>query len=112
MPSSIPEVCKKHKWNGFSPECDTFVYAAYLPPGLHQFVIYCPSTKRAFCKDIMIGLSESDHYPELPGSISAGKGAAGANKIGNVWRKWRGLIQDDRDAAFKEDTRIEKIFNP
>ena len=28
----------------------TFVYAAILPPGLHQFLIYCPKTKRAFCK--------------------------------------------------------------
>ena len=39
------------------PECTTFVYSAYLKPGLHQFIIYCPVTKRAFVKDIIIDLN-------------------------------------------------------
>jgi hypothetical protein len=45
-------------------QCSTFVYAAYLPPGLHQFLIYCPKTKRAFCKDIVVDLSECEPFPE------------------------------------------------
>lgn len=47
-------------------ECSTFVYAAYLPPGLHQFILYCPHTHRAFCKDIVVGLSECEPFPEFP----------------------------------------------
>ena len=60
----------------------------------------------------MIGLRASDEYPELPLGFTAGKGAAGAKKIGNVWRKWRGSTQDELDTAFEEDTKSEKIFNP
>ena len=48
------------------PECVTFVYSAYLAPGLHQFLIYCPVSKRLFCKDLIVDLSFADPYPEFP----------------------------------------------
>lgn len=47
-------------------ECTTFIYAAYLPPGMHQFIIYCPKTKRAFCKDVVVDLNECEPFPEFP----------------------------------------------
>ena len=50
-------------------ECTTFVYAAYLPPGLHQFLIYDPVTKKAYVKDIILDLNASEFYPEFPGQI-------------------------------------------
>jgi hypothetical protein len=31
-----------------------FVYANYLVPGIHKFVIYCPISQRAFCKTILV----------------------------------------------------------
>lgn len=46
--------------------CTIFVYAAYLPPGNHQFLIYCPKTRRAFCKDIVVDLCEVEPFPEYP----------------------------------------------
>ena len=46
--------------------CSLYVYAAYLPPGLHGFLIYCPVTKRVFCKDIVVNLNTKDMFPEFP----------------------------------------------
>jgi len=55
----IPKIDKRGK-KMKDPECSTFVYAAYLPPGRHQFLIYCPIRKSLFCKDIVIDLNSSD----------------------------------------------------
>ena len=38
----------------FLNRTNMFVYANYLVPGVHKFVIYCPISKRAFCKTILI----------------------------------------------------------
>ena len=35
-------------------DCSTFIYAAYLSPGSHQFLIYCPITNRVFVKDFVV----------------------------------------------------------
>ena len=43
-----------------------FVYAAYLPPGLHQFLIYCPKTDRLFVKDVMVDVSHGNYFSEYP----------------------------------------------
>ena len=45
---------------------DMFVYANYLKPGIHKFLIYCPINKRAFVKTILVDLNTSDFYPEYP----------------------------------------------
>jgi len=44
----------------------TYIYAAYLPPGLHSFLIYDPKNKQLFCKDLMIDISQTYSYPEYP----------------------------------------------
>jgi hypothetical protein len=43
-----------------------FVYATYLAPGIHKFVIYCPVSRRAFCKTLMVDVNTKDFYPEFP----------------------------------------------
>lgn len=36
------------------PANTSFIYAAYLKPGHHQFLIYCPKTRRAFFQHIIV----------------------------------------------------------
>ena len=60
-----------------------FVYAAYLVPGIHKFVIYCPISKRAFCKTIMVDVNTKDQYPEYPQYFQKKR----QKLIMNVWRK-------------------------
>jgi len=81
----------KHKWH---LPCSTFAYAAYLPPGLHQFLIYVPGRQikipaelqgspapagaqdiiiippRVFCYSVIINLSQCDFAPEVPYLLS------------------------------------------
>jgi hypothetical protein len=59
-----------------------FVYAAYLVPGIHKFVIYCPISKRAFCKTIMVDVNTKDYYPEYPSWNKNNR----PRLILNVWR--------------------------
>ena len=55
------------EFKGFSEHNNNmFVYANYLVPGIHKFVIYCPISKRAFCKTILIDINTKDFYPEYP----------------------------------------------
>ena len=49
-----------------------FVYSAYLPPGLHNMLIYCPDSETAWAKQFYVGTNKKDFYPELPGCINAG----------------------------------------
>lgn len=88
--------------------CLTFVYAAYLQPGLHQFLIYCPKTKRAFCKDIVIDLNSCDSFPEYPEPCRILRGEKRDTSQRptrcNVWRKWRVDSRDDIRMAFLADT--------
>ena len=48
-----------------------FIYATYLTPGIHKFVIYCPISKRAFCKTIMVDVNTKFQYPEYPTQFKA-----------------------------------------
>jgi murein L,D-transpeptidase YafK len=60
-----------------------FVYANYLKPGIHKFLIYDPVNKRAFVKTILVDLNTSDFYPEYPTKIKAPR----KKLILNVWRQ-------------------------
>jgi hypothetical protein len=62
---------------------DIYLYSAYLPPGHHSLLIYCPKTERAFIKQFYVGLNDNDFYPELPGCINAGQRA---KNVQNMWR--------------------------
>lgn len=80
--------------------CSTFVYAAHLPPGLHQFLIYCPKTKRLFCKDVFVDVSSAHFYPEYPRMKPDTKPKKTA---ANVWRKWREDSEMDAKFAVSAD---------
>jgi hypothetical protein len=45
---------------------DFYVYANYLKPGRHKFLIYCRQSNRAFVKSILVGINTQDFYPEFP----------------------------------------------
>ena len=49
-----------------SQNCETYFYAAYLPPGLHQAVILDPETGEVFCREFIVNLNSFDHFPEYP----------------------------------------------
>ena len=92
------------------PPCSSFAYAAYLPPGLHQFLIYIPGRSikilnelkhapapaagkdiitvpaRLYCKSIIVNLSQCDAVPEIP---FPSEEKPPPKTISNVWRKWR-----------------------
>jgi hypothetical protein len=42
-----------------------FVYANWLKPGLHKFLIYCPVSQRLFVKSMLINTNKKDFYPKL-----------------------------------------------
>ena len=71
-------------FENFSDESkNMFIYATYLTPGIHKFVIYCPISKRAFCKTIMVDVNTKFQYPEYPTQFKAKR----RKLIMNVWRK-------------------------
>ena len=78
------------------------MYAAILPPGQHQFLIYCPKTKRAFCKDLVVDLNECDQYPEYPKKYMP-PNALKKRTRQNVWRLWRVDSEEDVSLAYNYD---------
>ena len=96
--------------------CSSFAYAAYLPPGLHQFLIYIPGRSigiphelkhvpapaagkgiisvpsRLFCKTIIVNLSQCDAVPEIPFQSEE---KPPPKTISHVWRKWRHDSEED-----------------
>jgi len=63
----------------------SFIFAGFYPAGQHSFLIYDPSTQRAFVKDVVVNLNSFDHYPEFPRMTDKAKREK-PNQ--NVWRKW------------------------
>ena len=96
------------------PDCNTYVYANFLPPGKHQIIIYCPVQKKVFCRDVVVDLSTADTFPEFPGNIAwpTGEEASAAARIirADVWKKFRVDTKDDHKFAFKWD--IKEQFEP
>ena len=62
---------------------DMFVYAAYLEPGMHKFVIYCPLSRRAYCKTMVVDVNTKDYYPEYPKQFVGKR----RKLVMNMWRK-------------------------
>jgi hypothetical protein len=87
---------------------EMYIYAAVLPPGRHNLLIYCPQQERAFVKQFYVGLNTTDPVPEFPRCINAGQ----RNKIiQNMWRPW---VDDDIETnsiIFTYDT-TSKHFEP
>lgn len=93
MPADIKDWTEKDKK---AHPCSTFVFAAYLPPGLHQFAIYCPLTDKLYCEEILVNLSYFDHFPEYPTASKQPK------KIlyQNVWRRYIPETPEAYEALF------------
>lgn len=80
--------------------CSTYAYAAHLPPGLHSFLIYCPKTKRLFCKEVFVDLASSHYFPEYPRQRMPKKQPKSNS---NVWRTWREDSEMDIKMALQSD---------
>lgn len=67
------------------------MFADYIPPGIHHFLIYCPKTHRAFVKEIALGLNQLQHmYPELPEQFDPDrKPNPNVRVFPNVWAKYQ-----------------------
>ena len=65
-------------------ECQTYVYGAYLPCGIHQALIYSPGQNEAYTHEFAVDLNSIDQYPEFPTSVRKSPLLTRAN----VWRKW------------------------
>ena len=94
-------------------QCSTFVYSAFLEPGYHKFLIYDPKSRRAFCKELMVGLNQRDTYSDFPACIHD---KFFHNKLDikrrqqtkrNIWLKWQDLREQEdlRDMVFFDDMR-------
>lgn len=93
--------------NVYQRNNEVFVYAAHLKPGLHQFVIYDPASKRAFCKEFVLDLNDNlMDFPELPDTMGIKKKA---KKIPDVWVPWKDDSLEQKQKSHKIDTRVEKF---
>ena len=84
------------------------MYAACLPPGRHQVLIYCPQQERAFVKSFYVELNTTEPCPEFPRSLHTGKKG---KTVQNMWRQW---VEDDLEAnsnIFTSDS-TSKNFEP
>ena len=75
-----------------APTNPSFIYAAYLKPGHHKFLIYCPVTQRAFYKKIIVQMNTCENYPEFPLTLDALKIKKPHQ---NVWKNW---IEDNAES--------------
>lgn len=83
-----------------------FVYAAFLDPGYHQFLIYDPANHKAYCKDILVEKSNIEvQYPELPKKVNAVQIRV---KHKNVFSKWNVETVDRQIKAYNYDTLPQK----
>ena len=129
---NVPEFLKDYKDPGcdlfgrpvaVSP-CSSFVYATYLPPGLHQFLIYIPGRSikiaqelrhapapaagadaitipsRLYCKNIIVNLSQCDPAPVIP---FPSEEKPPPKTVSNVWRRWRHDSEEDVAKALIND---------
>jgi hypothetical protein len=64
---NIPELHKASKEKRPLEDSDIYIYAEFVKPGYHQFVIYDPIVEKAYCKDFVVNLNlREDIYPEYP----------------------------------------------
>jgi len=100
-----PLACLKSKEH-LSPCKNSFVYAAWLKPGYHQFVIYEPIEERAFCQEIFVEPSRYEAYPELPKQMAH---FSIPTKVVSVFAKWDYFNLDHQKKAFTLDTMPFKL---
>jgi hypothetical protein len=85
---------------------DYFIYAAFLPPGYHQILIFDPEEQRAFAKDVIVGMNHKDFYPEYPILQDP---VTHTRVVQNVWRHWKVDDELDDDRLWAHDIEQEKF---
>ena len=80
------------------------MYAAFLPPGYHKFLIYDPISEKAYAKTMLINLNKMDFYPDLPKPINAG---IRKKVVLNVWREWEFDTPESLSIMFSNDAMTE-----
>lgn len=83
-----------------APTGTAFIYTAFLKPGHHQFLIYCPATRRAFVKNIIVEVNMMEFYPEYPRRLETLKIKKPKQ---NVWRDWREDSEDLKNIICMND---------
>ena len=84
-----------------------FVYAAFLPPGYHQLIIFDPEEQRAFAKDVIVGMNHKDFYPEFPILQDP---IINTKTVQNVWRHWKVDTVDDDKKIWNKEISHEKFI--
>lgn len=99
------ELDDNDKNGGSEDPKNSFVYSTFLPAGHHQFFIWCPKTKRAFCKDLIVHQNTVDIYPELPSMV----GMVGSQKQPqNVWKRFTKLTDQTINTICSYDMESSK----
>jgi len=76
---------------------DWFTFAAFVPAGYHQVLIYDPLLERAFCKDMVVKQNDRDFvYPEYPVPTSNLQ----QKVVQNMWRKFIETKKEDYPKIF------------
>ena len=81
------------------------MFAAFLPPGRHQFLIYSHELKRAYAKDYIVDLNTVElfpEFPEVPPSVKKNK----AIERQDVWARWVQPSMQEIEQAFETDTTV------
>ena len=104
----VTTINKPEDMRDLGPAEEIYVYAAFLPPGLHKCLIYEPESGRAFTKSFLVDLNDFDFYPELPEQAGTGKRK---KPVPDVWRKWISDTRESSDIAFQTDVG-SKNFRP
>ena len=83
------------------PDNDYFVYAAYLPAGHHQFIIYNPLDDTFWTHDFVLELNKRELFTDFPRN----KEHLGNGKKSYVdtWRYWEIDAKEDFDHMFLMD---------
>lgn len=92
-------------------KCSSWVYAAYLPPGNHQFLIYQNGkTPRLFVKSILINLSSTDLKVDVPRQALDAKVEKQLQPAANVWRLFKHDTHQRDEKAFDAD--LKNFYEP
>ena len=80
-------------------EGQLYVYAAYLPHGHHDFLLYDPHLKRTFAHEFNLQPNTIDSFVDLPRS----RVMKFVPPIPDVWRKWKEDTLEDMTITLATD---------
>ena len=100
QPADLAGVAAGRATPEIEPPCAEYVYAGFVPSGLHHFIIYSPRTQKAYFKELVIDLNHADLYPqETPQRKKRPQ-----KTVADVWQTWVHDTEKSRQQAFAKDT--------